>query len=199
VKRKPSARVIFAITALAAFTAFITWRAKSLETAVLRRGENPAIADNDPAPAFALQSLDGRTVSLADYRGKKKLVVSFWASWCGPCRMEMPALRTFYEQHRRTTDNFEILAISVDEDRADAEAFASKEKLPFPVLLDLQSTAAQAYGAEAIPTLYVVDENGKVIYGQVGYDAALEIQLARHLGIQTEAKEAGTTSDGTSH
>ena len=187
------------IAALAAFSVFITWRAKKLEMTLLKRSEGPAIANNETAPEFALPSLDGRTVSLADYRGKKKLVVSFWASWCGPCRMEMPALRTFYEQHRKTSDNFEILAISLDEDREDAEAFAAKEKLPFPVLLDPRNTTAQIYGAESIPTLYVVDENGKVVYGEVGYDMMLEAQLALHLGFPIGQKEAGTASDGTSH
>ena len=194
---KPTARAILAIAALAAFSVFITWRAKKLETALLEQGDRPAIANNEPAPEFALPSLDGRTVSLADYRGKKKLVVSFWASWCGPCRMEMPALRTFYEQHRKNSDNFEIVAISLDEDTEDAQAFATKEKLPFPVLLDPRNTTAQAYGAETIPTLYVVDENGKVVYGEVGYDVLLQMQLARYLGIPSEQKEVGTASDGT--
>jgi len=187
---RPSAATVAGIAALAAFTIFITWRAKALESALLRRGETPAIV-NKPAPEFSLSSLDGRTISLADYHGKKKLVVSFWASWCGPCRMEMPALRAFYEKYRKSSDNFELLAVSIDENRRDAETFATEEKLPFPVLLDLTSKTADAFGVDGIPTLFVIDENGKIIYGHVGLEPALEFMLAHQLGFETGTKGEG--------
>src|SRR4029077_16599465 len=151
------AAAVFGIAILAIFTVFITWRAKALESSLLLRAQTPALT-NEMAPEFALSSLDGRTVSLADYKGKKKLIVSFWASWCGPCRLEMPALRSFYERHHKTSPNFEIVAISIDDDRAPAEAFATQAKLPFPVLLDPTGKTAAAYDVESIPLLYVIDE-----------------------------------------
>jgi peroxiredoxin len=188
INTKPSAAAVAAIVLLAAFTIFITWRAKRLETAFLRRAETPALVQQ-PAPDFALTSLDGRTVSLTDYRGKKKLVLSFWASWCGPCRLEMPALQSFYERHRKDSDRFEILAISIDEERAPAEAFATEMKPPFPMLLDLTGRTATAYHVENIPAVYVVDENGKIIYGHVGYDITLVTQLENELGLKSDNKD----------
>lgn len=175
---------------MAAFTIFITWQAKRLETAFLRRAETPALVQQ-AAPGFALTALDGRTVSLADYRAKKKLVLSFWASWCGPCRLEILALQSFYERHRKDLNEFEILAISIDEHRAPAEAFAMQMKPAFPMLLDLSGKTAAAYHVENIPAVYVVDENGKVIYGHVGYDITLVTQLENELGLKTDSKDAG--------
>ena len=198
VRAKPSVAAVGAIVVLALFTIFITWRAKRLETAFLRRAETPALIQQ-MAPDFSLTSLDGRTVSLADYHGKKKLVLSFWASWCGPCRLEVPALQSFYERHRKDSDQFEILAISIDEERAPAEAFAMEMKPPFPMLLDLSGKTATAYHVESIPAVYVVDENGKVIYGHVGYDIALVTQLESELGLKTDTKDAGAPFGQSSH
>jgi len=191
--RKPSPVAIGAVTALVAFTVFITWRAKTIEMA-LEGGDPTRAFINKPAPAFSLSSLDGATVSLADYQGKK-VVLDFWASWCGPCRMEMPVLRAFYEKNHKVYDNFEILAVSLDDNREDAEKFAESTKLPFPVLLDLTSTTSGLYGADSIPTLYVIDETGTVKYGQVGFDPALEIELDRQLGIKV-SNPFGDVSNG---
>jgi peroxiredoxin len=198
IKTKPPVAAVAAIVVLAAFTIFITWQAKRLETAFLRRAETPPLVQQ-AAPDFSLTSLDGRTVSLADYRGKKKLVLSFWASWCGPCRLEIPALQSFYERHRKDANQFEILAISIDEHRAPAEAFAMETKPPFPMLLDLTGQTATAYHVENIPAVYVVDENGKVIYGHVGYDITLVTQLENELGLKTEAKDPGAPFGQPSH
>jgi peroxiredoxin len=183
-KPRPSAAAIAGIVVLAAFTVFITWRAKALESSLSHRRETPPVVGK-AAPEFSLSSLDGRAISLSDYRGKKKLVVSFWASWCGPCRMEMPVLQAFYEKHRDSSDKFELLAISIDDNRRDAEAFANEEKLPFPVLLDLSSKTADAFGVDGIPTLFVIDENGKTMYGHLGVEPALDFMLARELGFKT--------------
>jgi peroxiredoxin len=193
--RKPSPAAIAAIAALAAFTVFITWKAKRLETGLEGPDATEALI-NKPAPPFSLSKLDGTTVSLADYRGKK-VVVSFWASWCGPCRMEMPVLRAFYEKNHKLHDNFEILAVSLDDNRRDPEEYAESLKLSFPVLLDLDSATGKAYGAESIPTLYVIDESGTVRYGQVGFDPSLELQLYRQLGIKPR-NPFGVTDDGES-
>ncbi len=187
---RPRAGAAAAIAALALFTVWITWRAKALELGELSHKRATKLT-GQPAPAFTLASLDGRTVSLADFHGRKKVVVNFWASWCGPCRMEMPLLRTFYQRTHGADSDYEFLAVSVDEDRPSAEAAAAELKMPFPVLLDLASKTADTYQVESIPTLFVIDKNGKVIFVRVGFDMGVEVMLARQLGIQNYTPQWG--------
>ncbi len=185
---------IAGIAAVVVFTVFITWQAKRLETR-LSGVADTAVMVHRQAPSFSLPSLSGQQVSLANYRGEK-VIVSFWASWCGPCRMEMPELRAFYDQYHNNGANFELLAVSLDDNRADPAKFAADEKLPFPVLLDLTQQTAGAYSANAIPTLYVVDESGKIIFGRVGYDSTIAFQLAAALGIKITPAAAGAIESG---
>jgi peroxiredoxin len=178
-----SLKTILGIVALAAFTILITWRAKILETTLQHENDQPALVDK-VAPDFSASTLDGRTVSLADFRGQKKVVVSFWASWCGPCRLEMPALIKFYKTNHSASSDFEILAVSIDEDPKDASDFATAQKLNFPVLLDPRQKMANAYEVDGIPTMFVIDKDGKITYGHAGFDMTMEYQLARELGIK---------------
>ena len=194
--KKLTSPQMLGIAVLALFTVFITWKAKSLEDRMHARSEPSALV-NKKATDFSLRSLDAQQVALADFRGKKKVVLSFWASWCGPCRMELPILADFYRKYHKADSNFEILAVSVDEDRADAEAYASKAKLPFPVLLDPHSSVADAYAVEGIPTMYVIDPNGTIVYGKAGMDTAMEVRLALELGIDIRPKQPGATDDNT--
>ena len=89
------------------------------------------------------------------------MVVSYWASWCGPCKVEMPELRDFYQRYHQTNSDFEILAISIDEDRSEAERYAATQKLPFPVLLDPESKTADAYSVEGIPAMLKTSQLGR--------------------------------------
>ena len=152
-----------------------------------------------PAPDFSLATPEGRTVSLADFRGQKKVVVSFWASWCGPCRLEMPGLIKFYEHNHTASSDFEFLAVSIDEDPRDAVAFATAQKLNFPVLLDPVQKMAKSYEVEGIPTLLVIDKDGKITYGHIGYDMAMEFQLARALGIKPKTVTQGAADGSAGH
>ena len=184
---------VAAIAVLAAFTIFITWRVKRLEKSVLSRTAASVMIAKS-APEFTLAALNGDAVSLADYRGKKTVVVSYWASWCGPCKVELPELREFYQRYRKADANFEILAISIDEQKADAEKYAEAEKLPFPVLLDPQSKTAEAYSVEGIPTMFVIDKGGKIVHAHAGLGQAMQIQLMGELGLQYAGMEdAGET------
>ena len=176
-------KAILAIAALATFTILITWRARVLEKTLEGESEQPALVDK-MAPSFSATTLDGRTVSLADFRGQKKVVVSFWASWCGPCRMEMPALIKFYQDNHRATSDFEILAVSIDGDPKDVSDFATAQKMTFPVLLDPRQKMANSYEVDGIPTMFVIDKNGKITYGHAGFDMSMEYQLAHQLGIK---------------
>ena len=181
-KSPPSAAGALAIACLAAFTVWITWRAKVVERSLLHKAELAAL-NGKPAPDFSLPALDGRRVSLADYRGHKKLVVTFWASWCGPCRAEMPALASLYQRARGKGADVEILAISVDSDRAEAQQFADEMRMPFPVLLDPDLTAARAYDIETIPALYFIDSGGIVTRAHAGFDPEVVFLVGDQLGI----------------
>jgi peroxiredoxin len=180
---RTSPRAALAISALALFTVWISWRAKALEIGLNTVSRRTALL-HKPAPDFALKSLDGRSVSLADFRGKQKLVVSFWASWCGPCRMELPALRAFYKQTHKAGADFELVAVSIDDDRNAAEEYATGAKMPFPVLWDAAQKTAGAYGVDSIPQVFVIDKDGTVTFGQTGFSPGLEIMLANALGIE---------------
>lgn len=183
VRPRPSAKTILVIAVLAVCTILITWRARVLETTLEDEGEEPALV-HKPAPDFSAPTIDGRIVSLADFRGQKNVVVAFWASWCAPCRLEMPALTEFYQKNHSASSDFEILAVSIDEDPRDATDFATAQKLNFPVLLDLKRKLADAYEVDGIPTMFIVDKTGRITYGHVGYDMTMEYRMARELGIQ---------------
>ena len=183
-----SAPAILGIVILAGVTVLLTWRASLLETRLEDEREQPELVSK-PAPDFSVSTLDGRTVTLADFRGQKKLVVAFWASWGMPCRMEMPALIQFYKNNHTGSSHFEILAVSIDGVTKEAGDFATAMKLNFPVLLDPSQKMANAYGVEGIPTMFVIDKNGKVVYGRAGFDASMEFRLANALGITLKGAE----------
>ncbi|HEV3198533.1 MAG TPA: TlpA disulfide reductase family protein [Bryobacteraceae bacterium] len=185
-----------ALAALALFTIWITWRAKSMEMRQNHADESIVLLHKQ-APDFHLESLDGRTISLADYRGKKKVVLTFWASWCGPCRMETPALREFYQQHAKSLGEFEILAINIDEFRGAAEDAAAEWKMPFPVLLDSQHKTADAYEVFAIPTLLVIDRNGQVEYGHVGFDSNVQMMLSQLMNFPVALVPGGSNGNAS--
>jgi peroxiredoxin len=168
---------------LVAATVPLTWKAKSLEKKLFGHTEENALL-NKPAPAFALKSLAGEPVSSADFRGKKKMVVSFWASWCGPCRLELPELQAFYGKYHPKNNSFEVLAVSSDEDPKAAAQFVREAKLTFPILWDADSKMSDAFGVEGIPVLFVIDENGKITLVQSGYGYGLEFRLIEALGLK---------------
>ncbi len=182
---------------LAAATIALTWKAKGLEKHFLRHADEPAM-NGRQAPEFDGQTLAGEAIASREFKGKKKIVVSFWASWCEPCRMELPELRTFYEKYHRADSRFEVVAISTDQERFQAEKYVKEAKLPFPVVWDESGAIGERFGVESIPVLYVIDENGKVVYGQTGYGFGLEAELRRFLGLKdSDAKKAGADDDSS--
>jgi len=185
----PSPRATLALAALAVFTVWITWLAKAIEIGARWRNDSSAVTGK-PAPDFSLQSLGGGRVSLADYRGKTA-VIAFWASWCGPCRMEMPMLARFYRQAHKLDSGFEFLAISIDETEEPARGAANTLKIPFPVLLDADSRIAGAYGVDSIPMLFVIDKAGNVRYSHIGFEMGLDMLLAHQLDIKNYAAVTG--------
>ena len=192
------AKAIVGLVALAVLTILVIWRARVLELRLESQGEEPALVDKQ-APEFSATTLDGQKVSLSDFRGQKNVVVSFWASWCGPCRLEMPVLTRFYRNNHTANSDFEILAVSIDEDTKDAMDYATQEKLNFPVILDSRGKMATDFEVEGIPTMFVIDKNGKIAYGHVGYDMGVEYRLANALGIKLKMAPEGAADGDSSH
>ncbi|PEB56815.1 thiol:disulfide interchange protein [Bacillus pseudomycoides] len=115
------------------------------------------------APDFELSKLDGTTVKLSDLKGKK-VILNFWATWCGPCQQEMPDMEAFYKTYK---DDVEILAVNYTvSERANGEEkvkqFAKEKGLTFPVLLDKDISATTTYKVITIPTSYFVDTKGVI-------------------------------------
>lgn len=111
----------------------------------------------DVAPAFRLPGLDGGRVALAEYRGRRVLI-NFWASYCGPCREEMPALQQF----STAQDDVAVLGIAVNDDPADSREFARDVRVSFPLAIDRQADVISEYGGSALPMTVVVDAQGRV-------------------------------------
>lgn len=110
-----------------------------------------------PAPDVTLKDLGSNEVLLSQYKGKVVLV-NFWATWCAPCREEMPAMERLYLKHRER--GFVLLAVSVDSDASLVKPFLEKLKLTFPVTLDAKMDLANSYGVRALPASFLIDRNG---------------------------------------
>lgn len=114
---------------------------------------------NFAAPELYLSDLQGNPVSLTDYRGQVVLVNN-WATWCPPCKAEMPALQAYYDKHRH--QNFTIIAIEAGEPVAEVTAFVQQYRLTFPVWLDPGQKATAAFRNPGLPSSYVIDPKGNV-------------------------------------
>ncbi len=116
-------------------------------------------APGRPAPDFQLQSLDGETVSLDSLRGQP-VMVNFWASGCGPCRMEMPFIQEVFEDPDWVEQGLVILAVNLGESPSEARKFMESNNLSFTVLLDAKKEVMRMYNISGIPTTYFIDKDG---------------------------------------
>ncbi len=153
----------------------------------LSTGSGAAVkAEAQPAQAFTLKDLKGKKVKLADYRGKVVLV-TFWATWCGPCKKEMPELQKFYEQNK--DKGVEVLAVNIDDfnSRSKIKPFLDKNNLDVKVLLE-EPSELTSYNYSGIPALYVVDREGKIAHARTGYDPQLKEKLHHEIQAIVEGK-----------
>jgi len=133
------------------------------------------------APDFTLPDLAGTPRRLADFRGQVVLI-NFWATWCLPCRAEMPAMERIYQEMKN--DGFTILAVNFAETAAQVEPFVKELRLTFPILLDQESQVVRQYRAFSLPTTYVLDRHGTVVGRAIGareWDSADAKRLVRAL------------------
>jgi len=141
-----------------------------------------ALADDRPkAPDFALRTLSGERVKLSDYKGKVVLL-SFWATWCGPCKQELPVLQALMDKHGK--DGLQVLAVNIDDPKTVAEVrrFVADRKITIPVPLDSDSKVLGTYNPRiALPFLQVIDSEGRRAFQHTGFTSGAEATL------QTEA------------
>jgi peroxiredoxin len=130
-----------------------------------------AVVPQAPAPDFTLKSLEGKNMRLAEQRGNVVLV-NFWASWCGPCKVEMPHLNKLYDKYRAT--GFTMLGVNVDEDPRTASAAATKLAMRFPVLFDANKQVSKLYDLQSMPATVLIDRDGRVRYLHRGYRDGME-------------------------
>src|SRR5690606_23955807 len=126
----------------------------------------PVNLADTPAVDFQLTSLDGETVSASDYRGRV-LFINFWATWCEPCRRELPAFETFVKS--QPEDGAAIIAVNVAETTEQVQAFLEENGVDgITVLMDTDQAVADEYGIRQLPVTYVVDQNGVIRYPKYG-------------------------------
>jgi thiol-disulfide isomerase/thioredoxin len=148
------------------------WYASDLERLGFTVFDRPkAVAD------FSVQALDGARQSLSSLRGKI-VILNFWATWCPPCRAEMPALDSLWKKNKDKA--FVIMGVSLGEDQKTVMDFVAKAKYSYPIFLDQSGELGARFGARSIPTTYVFDKEGQAIAGKIGgaeYDGQQAIDL----------------------
>ncbi|PPE70288.1 TlpA family protein disulfide reductase [Caldimonas thermodepolymerans] len=143
----------------------------ALAVALLASLRSEAVTLQSPAPDFTLRAMQGGNLRLKEQVGQV-VMINFWATWCGPCREEMPHLNRLYEKYRNS--GFVVLAVNIDDDARQAESMAARLGLKFPVLLDTAKQVSKLYDLKAMPSTVMVDRDGRVRYLHRGYLSGYE-------------------------
>jgi peroxiredoxin len=130
------------------------------------------------APNFTLKSNSGKNLRLSEQRGDVVLI-NFWASWCGPCRQEMPELEAIYKKYQSL--GFTIYGINIDKERESADKVLNSEKLTFPILFDTENTISELYQVDAMPSTVIVDRSGTVRFLHRGYKPGYEDEYIKQI------------------
>ncbi|MFA7594326.1 MAG: TlpA disulfide reductase family protein [Thiohalobacteraceae bacterium] len=160
-------------------------RCAAVTLAVLLSGALPAAGTGQgPAPDFTLKSHAGPNLRLSELRGTV-VMINFWASWCGPCRQEMPVLEELYTRYQPL--GFTVLGVNIEEDPGKARALIEELQVSFPVLFDTANEVSRLYQVAAMPSTVLVDRDGNMRYLHKGYQPGLEQQYQEQ--IRTLIKE----------
>ncbi len=132
-----------------------------------------------PAPDFTLkQRGTGNNVRLADLRGEV-VMINFWASWCGPCRQEMPFIEDIYQRYKDL--GFTVLGVNVDNDPKLADKLLKDIQVNFPILLDTENKLSEIYSVDAMPSTVMVDRNGNMRFLHRGYKPGYELKYEEQI------------------
>ena len=132
----------------------------------------PAAVPSGSAPDFTLRTADGQNLRLQEQRGQV-VMVNFWATWCGPCKVEMPHLNKLYDKYKAS--GFVLLGVNVDEDPRAAVGLAQRMGLHFPVLLDAEKKVSRQYDLSTMPSTVLIDRDGRVRHVHRGYRDGYEL------------------------
>lgn len=145
---------------------------------VLASVQTHAAKANASAPDFTLASNQGKNLRLKEQRGEV-IMINFWASWCGPCRQEMPFLDELHQRYSKA--GFQIWGVNMDADKADAEHMLKKIPVSFPILFDPEGKVGSAYNVEAMPSSIFIDREGKIRHIHKGYRPGEEATYKKYI------------------
>jgi len=137
-----------------------------------------AIPAKGKAPDFTLKSNRGENVKLSEHRGKV-IMINFWASWCAPCRKEMPHLEELYQRYK--DGGFTLLGVNVEEDASAAKDLLKEVRVSFPILFDSDNKVSQMYNVEAMPSTVILDRDGNMRFIHKGYEAGYEDEYQKQV------------------
>ncbi len=170
------ATLVVAIIFIAAVVYFGARGARTSQGSVVQQRANLS-GDNfkgKTAPGFELTSLDGKEVKLSDYRGKAVLL-NFWATWCGPCKIEMPWIVDLQNKYRG--QGLEVIGVSMDDGgRDNVQKFAQQMGLNYTVLIGKEAVGEAYGGVEGLPTTFYIDRNGVIVDSNAGLISKSEIE-----------------------
>lgn len=146
--------------------------------AVVAAAQGLAAAVRTSAPDIVLQGPGGTAVHLSDYKGKV-LLVDFWASWCVPCKTSFPALDAIYREYQ--PKGLEVLAVNLDEQRRNADAFLAQHPHRMAVLFDPKGVAPEAFGVKGMPTSFLIDKAGTIRFTHTGYSGNVDVSYRREI------------------